>query len=125
MQPVKREKLHEQVAVSCCRFAVMYLGRIVELARTEDLYARTLHPYTQALLSAILVADIDKKSHRIVLEGDVPSPLHPPSGCPFHPRCRFATDICKSAEPKLLNHPVEGRDHFAACHRIDEIAGQR
>lgn len=109
----------------CDRIAVMYLGRIVELARTEDLYARTLHPYTQALLSAIPVADLDKKSHRIVLEGDVPSPLHPPSGCPFHPRCRFAADICKSAEPKILNHPVEGRDHFAACHRIDEIAGQR
>lgn len=107
----------------CDRIAVMYLGRIVELARAEDLFARTLHPYTQALLSAIPVADLDKPSRRIVLEGDVPSPLHPPPGCPFHPRCRFATALCKTEVPSLANHPADGRDHLVACHRVDEIRG--
>jgi peptide/nickel transport system ATP-binding protein/oligopeptide transport system ATP-binding protein len=98
----------------------MYLGRIVELCRSEDLYARRLHPYTQALLSAIPVADLDRRSNRIVLEGDVPSPVNPPSGCPFHPRCRFRQDICKTVTPKLKRYNIDGRtDHFAACHLID------
>lgn len=105
----------------CDRIAVMYLGRIVELARTEDLYANTLHPYTQALLSAIPVADLDKKSHRVVLEGDVPSPLNPPSGCAFHPRCRYATDVCKKEVPELKTFGNGPSEHFAACHRIGEI----
>lgn len=105
----------------CDRIAVMYLGRIVELARTEDLYANTLHPYTQALLSAIPVADLDKKSHRVVLEGDVPSPLNPPSGCPFHPRCRYTTDVCKKEVPALTNFGTGTSGHFAACHRVGEI----
>ncbi len=106
----------------CDRIAVMYLGRIVELAAAEDLYANTLHPYTQALLSAIPVADLDKQTKRIVLEGDVPSPLNPPSGCPFHPRCRYATDICKTEVPALANHAQGGRDHFAACLLVGLIA---
>jgi oligopeptide/dipeptide ABC transporter ATP-binding protein len=104
----------------CDRIAVMYLGRIVELCSSEDLYARRLHPYTQALLSAIPVADLDRKSNRIVLEGDVPSPVNPPSGCPFHPRCRFAQDVCRTVVPKLKRYTIDGRsDHFAACHLID------
>jgi oligopeptide/dipeptide ABC transporter ATP-binding protein len=104
----------------CDRIAVMYLGRIVELCRSEDLYARRLHPYTQALLSAIPVADLDRRSNRIVLEGDVPSPVNPPSGCPFHPRCRFAQDVCKTVVPKLKRYTIDGRsDHLAACHLID------
>jgi len=104
----------------CDRIAVMYLGRIVELCRSEDLYARRLHPYTQALLSAIPVADLDRRSNRVVLEGDVPSPVNPPSGCPFHPRCRFRQDICKTAVPTLKRYSIDGRDdHFAACHLID------
>ncbi|MCB1513195.1 MAG: ABC transporter ATP-binding protein, partial [Hyphomicrobiaceae bacterium] len=104
----------------CDRIAVMYLGKIVELCRSEDLYARRLHPYTQALLSAIPVADLDRRSHRIVLEGDVPSPVNPPSGCPFHPRCRFRKDICTTEVPKLKRYEIDGRaDHFAACHLID------
>jgi peptide/nickel transport system ATP-binding protein/oligopeptide transport system ATP-binding protein len=104
----------------CDRIAVMYLGRIVELCRSEDLYARRLHPYTQALLSAIPVADLDRRSNRIVLEGDVPSPVNPPSGCPFHPRCRFRQDICKTVTPKLKRYDIDGRtDHLAACHLID------
>jgi len=104
----------------CDRIAVMYLGRIVELCRSEDLYARRLHPYTQALLSAIPVADLDRRSSRIVLEGDVPSPVNPPSGCPFHPRCRFAQDVCRTVVPKLKRYTIDGRsDHYAACHLID------
>jgi len=105
----------------CDRIAVMYLGRIVELADAEDVFAKTLHPYTEALLSAIPVADLDKKTERIVLEGDVPSPVNPPSGCPFHPRCRYATDRCRSEVPALRHHAVNGREHFAACHRVEEL----
>jgi oligopeptide/dipeptide ABC transporter ATP-binding protein len=103
----------------CDRIAVMYLGRIVELCDAEDLYRRKLHPYTQALLSAIPVADLDRRSKRIVLEGDVPSPVDPPSGCPFHPRCRYRTDLCKTTTPELKRYSIEGRDHYAACHLID------
>jgi peptide/nickel transport system ATP-binding protein/oligopeptide transport system ATP-binding protein len=104
----------------CDRIAVMYLGRIVELCRSEDLYARRLHPYTQALLSAIPVADLDRRSNRIVLEGDVPSPVNPPSGCPFHPRCRYRQDICTRVTPELKRYSIDGRtDHLAACHLID------
>ncbi|QMV02402.1 ATP-binding cassette domain-containing protein [Devosia sp. D6-9] len=103
----------------CDRIAVMYLGRIVELCASEDLYARRLHPYTQALLSAIPVADLDKQTKRIVLEGDVPSPVNPPSGCPFHPRCQFRKDVCSQVEPKLKRYQIDGRDHYAACHLID------
>lgn len=108
----------------CDRIAVMYLGRIVELAQTEDIYADTLHPYTQALLSAIPVADLDKKTKRIVLEGDVPSPVNPPSGCPFHPRCRFAADVCKTDVPELKMHIRDGKEHFVACHLAGEVTGQ-
>jgi oligopeptide/dipeptide ABC transporter ATP-binding protein len=103
----------------CDRIAVMYLGRIVELCSSEDLYARRLHPYTQALLSAIPVADLDRKSQRVVLEGDVPSPVNPPSGCPFHPRCRFKQDVCTKVVPPLKRYSIDGRDHLAACHLID------
>ncbi len=105
----------------CDRIAVMYLGRIVELADTDDIYADTLHPYTQALLSAIPVADLDRQTKRIVLEGDVPSPMNPPPGCPFHPRCRHATDQCKSEVPKLKEHMRNGRSHFAACHFAGDL----
>jgi oligopeptide/dipeptide ABC transporter ATP-binding protein len=100
----------------CDRIAVMYLGRIVELGNTEDIYGRTQHPYTQALLSAIPVADLDKKSDRIVLDGDVPSPMNPPSGCPFHPRCRHVQDKCRTEVPPLVPHQAEGPAHLAACH---------
>lgn len=102
----------------CDRIAVMYLGRIVELCRSEDLYSNTMHPYTEALLSAIPVADLDKQTKRIILEGDVPSPVNPPSGCPFHPRCPKAFDKCKSDVPALKCYVVDGHDHFASCHLI-------
>ena len=103
----------------CDRIAVMYLGRIVELCRAEELYSNTLHPYTEALLSAIPVADLDKQTKRIVLEGDVPSPVNPPSGCPFHPRCHKAIDVCKTQVPDLKSYNANGAEHFASCHLLD------
>ncbi|MDA8746817.1 ABC transporter ATP-binding protein [Litoreibacter sp.] len=106
----------------CDRIAVMYLGRIVELAETSAIYADTLHPYTQALLSAIPVADLDKKTNRIVLEGDVPSPVDPPSGCPFHPRCPKAFARCSTEVPALTKHRRDDRNHFVACHLLDDDA---
>jgi oligopeptide transport system ATP-binding protein len=97
------------------RIAVMYLGKIVELSPADELYTRPIMPYTEALLSAVPIPDPDlaEKRERIVLEGDVPSPIHPPSGCRFHPRCRYATDICKEVEPPLADY---GNGHLAACH---------
>ena len=97
------------------RVAVMYLGRVVELAESEALYELPLHPYTQALLSAIPVPDpeIEARRKRIILEGDVPSPVNPPSGCNFHPRCRKAQAICHEVIPVFEE---KQQDHFAACH---------
>lgn len=99
------------------RVAVMYLGRVVELAKSETLYETPLHPYTQALLSAIPVPnpDIEAKRKRIILEGDVPSPVNPPSGCNFHPRCWKAQAICREEIPPLEEKQA-GSNHYAACH---------
>ena len=101
------------------RVAVMYLGRIVELASTRELFENPRHPYTEALMSAVPVADPDFKVERIPLEGDVPSPVDPPKGCHFHPRCRYAQDICRTEVPTY--RPV-GPAHFASCHRADELS---
>jgi oligopeptide/dipeptide ABC transporter ATP-binding protein len=98
------------------RVAVMYLGKIVELADVEDLYASTMHPYTTALLSAIPVADLDRKSKRIILEGDVPSPVDPPSGCSFHPRCSQCQDICRTEIPPLKKYVTNSNEHYSSCH---------
>jgi oligopeptide/dipeptide ABC transporter ATP-binding protein len=99
------------------RLAVMYLGKIVEIARTTDLFARPLHPYTIALLSGIPVPDVEHKPWRIVLTGDVPSPVNPPAGCRFHTRCPFVVDHCLAEEP-VLEAMESG--HFIACHRKHE-----
>ena len=96
---------------------VMYLGRIVESGPAKEVCASPVHPYTQALLSAIPTIDQDGKRKRIILEGDVPSPINPPSGCAFHPRCPLATDICRQNIPKLEN--ISGEVHQAACFHQD------
>lgn len=98
------------------RIAVMYLGKIVELADTAELFENTLHPYTKALLSAIPIADITKRKKRTPLEGDVPSPVKPPSGCPFHPRCPQCQDKCKVDIPPLTKIIRNEREHLVACH---------
>jgi oligopeptide transport system ATP-binding protein len=99
------------------RIAVMYLGRVVEVAETRDLFARPLHPYTNALLSAIPTIDDESgRRGRIVLRGDVPSPIRPPEGCRFHPRCPKARDRCAVDDPSLEPKSGERREHTAACH---------
>lgn len=95
---------------------VMYLGQLVERAGASDLYAEPKHPYTQALMSAIPVPDPGKGSERIVLSGDVPSPMKPPTGCPFHTRCPAAMAHCSQIKPKLENVGSEERPHWVACH---------
>ena len=102
------------------RIGVMYLGRMVELAESYELITRPLHPYTKSLISAIPIADprAARESKRIVLEGDVPSPLNPPSGCRFRTRCPYADERC-AAETPVWKEVEKG--HFAACHHIDKL----
>ncbi len=97
----------------CDRIAVMYLGKIVEMAAYRQMYTMPKHPYTEALLSAVPIPDLDAKSKRIILGGDVPSPINPPSGCRFHPRCPKRMDICPNEEPHLKDL---GDEHWVACH---------
>ena len=95
------------------RIGVMYLGNIVELAESQEMFDHPTHPYTEALLSAIPTTDVDSNREMIPLEGDIPSPVHPPKGCKFHTRCKYCTEICKHITPEL----VEMRPgHFVACH---------
>lgn len=103
------------------RVAVMYLGNMAELADTEDLYAKPLHPYTQALLSAVPVPDPSFQREEVEITGDVPSPANPPSGCRFHTRCPFKMDICETAVPKFAE--VE-KGHYVACHLYEESRPQ-
>ena len=99
------------------RIAVMYLGRIVEIATKDELYNNPQHPYTKALLSAIPIPDVDNKMKREILTGDVPSPLNPPAGCYFHTRCRYASERCSAECPQL--HDVGG-GHMVSCHLCEE-----
>ena len=96
------------------RIAVMYLGKVVEIAKSEGLHTDYKHPYTESLLSAVPIPVYGRKTERIILQGDVPSPMHPPSGCKFHPRCRRCMEICRRVEPEL--RPVGGEGHMVACH---------
>lgn len=97
------------------RVAVMYLGKIVELSQSDELYKNPKHPYTKALLSAIPVPDPKPRAERIILHGDVPSPLNPPSGCHFNPRCPIASENCRTDQPILKLH---GEDHFVSCLKV-------
>lgn len=99
------------------RIAVMYLGHIVETMDSDDIYSKSIHPYTKALLSAVPITNYyeEQKRQRLPLEGEVPSPIHAPSGCPFHPRCPFATEDCKKSMPELKERIL---NHFVACHNV-------
>ena len=100
------------------RVAVMYLGKIMEITRSDELYDHPLHPYTQALLSAVPIPSpqVDRQRKRILLTGDVPSPINPPKGCHFNPRCHLANDICREQTPELID---VGGEHWVACHRVN------
>ncbi|MNE83222.1 putative D,D-dipeptide transport ATP-binding protein DdpF [compost metagenome] len=97
----------------CDRVGVMYLGSMVEMAGKKQLFSNPMHPYTRALMSAIPIPDPTLKRERIVLQGDIPSPANPPSGCKFHTRCPIASDICKKHTPEFID---KGNKHFVACH---------
>jgi oligopeptide/dipeptide ABC transporter ATP-binding protein len=110
---------HDLSVVECIshRVAVMYLGKIVERAQTEELYKNPLHPYAQALFSAIPIPDPTRRRERAPLSGEPPSPVNPPSGCRFHPRCSLAMDICKRQEPPLID---VGKEHYVACFAVNK-----
>jgi peptide/nickel transport system ATP-binding protein len=101
------------------RVSVMYVGKLVETAETEELFGNPLHPYTEALMSAVPKPDPRYKAERIILEGDVADPANPPSGCYFHPRCRYAVDVCSQEEPQLRELRP---DHYVSCHRAEELS---
>jgi oligopeptide transport system ATP-binding protein len=102
------------------RVMVLYLGKVMEIAERDDFYARPLHPYSEALISAVPIADprIERARPRVLLQGDIPSPINPPSGCRFRTRCPKATEICAAEEPAMRDY---GKDHFAACHHIEAL----
>lgn len=100
------------------RVAVMYLGKLAEMSENEELFNNPRHPYTEALMSAVPIADPDIEKERIILKGDVPSPVDPPSGCYFHPRCPYAQSVCSQEEPEFKDY---GTDHYVSCHLADSL----
>ncbi|HEX9018033.1 MAG TPA: ABC transporter ATP-binding protein, partial [Anaerolineaceae bacterium] len=106
------------VAHICDRVAVMYVGKMVEMAPTQELYVSPKHPYTEALMSAIPLPNPRKREKRVLLTGEVASPANPPSGCYFHPRCHYCVDLCKTTEPELVEITP---GHFVKCHRAPEL----
>jgi oligopeptide/dipeptide ABC transporter ATP-binding protein len=105
------------------RIAVMYLGKLMEVSPAEDLYRNPVHPYTAALLSAIPIPDPreNRRRERVVVSGEPPNPINPPSGCVFHPRCPRATDVCRTVEPPLVRYP---NGHLAACHHPLNVSAE-
>ncbi len=104
------------------RVAVMYVGRIVELADTEELFGNPKHPYTEALLSAVPDTEPERRRKEIELQGEIADPANPPGGCSFHPRCNYAKEVCRNEEPKLVNAAgPDEKDHFVACHFADKF----
>jgi oligopeptide/dipeptide ABC transporter ATP-binding protein len=105
------------------RIAVMYLGKLMEVSPAEELYTKPIHPYTSALLSAIPIPDPEenRRRDRLVVSGEPPNPINPPSGCVFHPRCPRATEICREVEPPLARYP---HGHLAACHHPLSVSQQ-
>jgi len=112
------------VRYMCERVLVMYLGKVVEVGSYKDIYSNPSHPYTKALLASIPKESPFDKKESIVLKGSIPSPLNPPSGCRFHTRCPFATEICKKSEPSLRSTEEMLEGHTAACHHIEKIKGE-
>ncbi|MFM9118235.1 MAG: oligopeptide/dipeptide ABC transporter ATP-binding protein, partial [Planctomycetota bacterium] len=102
------------------RVAVMYLGEIVETGTSEQLYRNPLHPYTKALLSSVPTLDPNRRERRAALPGDVPSPVNPPGGCRFHPRCPLAMDACKTISPR----PLDLNGHVVRCHAVEQETGR-
>ena len=116
MKEIQHKMNLSYVFIAHDRIVVMYLGKVMEIATSDELSKRPLHPYTEALLSAVPIPKIGEKRKRIVLEGDVPSPIHKPSGCPFHNRCRKCMEICRNEEPVLKD---VGNNHLVYCHLYD------
>jgi len=105
------------------RVAVMYVGKLMEMADRNEIYERPLHPYTQALLSAIPIPDprAETRRDRIILQGDIPSPVNPPSGCRFHTRCPIAFERCRVEVPEFKHYD----GHWVACHKVEELGGRQ
>jgi oligopeptide/dipeptide ABC transporter ATP-binding protein len=113
---------HDLSIVECIsqRVAIMYLGKIVEYSSTEEIFLNPLHPYSQALIASVPIPDPTRRKERAPLAGEVPSPVNPPLGCRFHPRCPLAMDICKKKEPELLD---AGKEHYVACFAVIQPSG--